>query len=592
MHSKIAKTPNHETIIGIYEHVGFNKYAKDFYEITTLPLDEKLRIACQDLTPSLDETLNQRRLNGIKVLLAKGANPSLTDENGNNALMLLFQYCPNYRPSQSINSEIFAASNGLVDAVNCDKVRYITDNLGLRIYEDEEPKKFSELLKDEAQYYYRPNQSQLKAYSEKLHTQIENSKIEMANQAVKLLLENGIDINAKNHTGKTALMIADENNFSYLKEALLDHGANEFDLLKDKPEFSYLTDSTDSRNICRNWYNFNSLITQAVNNKTRDISEYPHVTMNKDGSLSFFFDSDDETYQKLNEFLLEDYFSKQLQFHSQKRNSSSKNIVELSSTHNITECRINLSAYELDEIMMLNEHYRGYRNENSLLKLNKDFVMKEGVIRLFPISKETIPTQHGEGYAVGVSGCQTYEIPSIQLMRLLPNYQSEIAPDRKKNGNHFHWIPDEVCKSLDLDRSNLPRIMNNLLHDNGIIVTEGNQKEFSEYPEFLIVNDQNKKSDIRIVEMDEASKDFYALYGILSQEKLKNYQSVEVDSLAFLQAIKEDLEKNQKDVPTAIQTLDTMIRNIEKPSSTVAVKSTQLLVDNLGKNSPNCCSIS
>ncbi len=409
-------------------------------------------------------------------------------------------------------------------------------------------------------------------------------------------------------------------------QALLEDKVSKFDLIKKDPKFLYLTDVNDFRNIaCEaigcTWRDFSEAITNAIKNRINDAADYPTALLNNDGSVSFLFSHESKDYKQLEEFLKQEYVATQFEFYTIKNGFELKGekVMEVIVNDDVTkttECRFNLSADELHDIMMLNYQYRGYRNENSITKLNKDFSMKEGMIRLFPISKEKsvigykesfckgnetiVEEREAEAYSVGVAGCQTYEIPSIQLMRLLPNYESEIAPERKKNGGYFHWVPQEVERALTLHWNDLRLVLKKIFSDNGIALVERQEKEFYQEPEFLVVEDAAKQRDVRLAELDEEAKDFYALYGVLPRKQLDGYQSVEVDSLAFLKAIKHVLSERKKtyfsaeDVSKAISNIDLMIskETERRPSTDVQDGHSEPLDQNLGTSVTCGCTIS
>ena len=56
-------------------------------------------------------------------------------------------------------------------------------------------------------------------------------------------------------------------------------------------------------------------------------------------------------------------------------------------------------------------------------------------------------------------GCQFYEIPSLQLMRLLPNYETEILPRHKAQGFSYHWVPSENWDILPSARGGLLKVL-------------------------------------------------------------------------------------------------------------------------------------
>lgn len=119
---------------------------------------------------------------------------------------------------------------------------------------------------------------------------------------------------------------------------------------------------------------------------------------------------------------LEDYLENKLnQFCSEMKLepvNASKKVIEIKRYEktDLLECRINLAPEQIERLFRKSDSYN-YRGEGSILKLRKGYQSKEGVIRLAPAAK--VDEQH---YAYRAEGCQISEIPTVQLLHLLPNF--------------------------------------------------------------------------------------------------------------------------------------------------------------------------
>ncbi len=407
---------------------------------------------------------------------------------------------------------------------------------------------------------------------------IAEKKLLIVRSVIPALLRAGANIDEVDYQGKTALVIADKRDEKSLKQALLENGANEFDLKRWSPDHKYLIDQKDERNISHHhskFYELSDEIISGVKNKFNNINSYPFVTLNSDNSVSLIFSEDNS---QLIEFLQQDYVIEQFKFHARENHFKiigENDVYEIRHSIGSVECKFNLSPDDLDAIMKLNSKYLGYRNEGSITKLNRDFVMKDGFIRVFPV----FAIDESKGiFSVQAAGCQVTEMPTIQLMHLLPNYESEIVPNRKINGNSFHWMPKEIGEGLMINRLDITNILNRVFIDNGIFINDvGNSGEFMEHPDILKITDSDRMCDVRIVSIDEDSKDFYLMYGNFSLKELANCQSVEIRTTALLNAIGNRLDEKvfsgylkQEDISKAKSNIELMLSkqiSREEPSS-------------------------
>lgn len=160
--------------------------------------------------------------------------------------------------------------------------------------------------------------------------------------------------------------------------------------------------------------------------------------------------------------------------------------------------------------------------------------MKPGVMFLFPVA--TIDDK----YSFGSAGCQIEEVPSIQLLHLLPDFDGR--------DGYFHWVPEKVAQDLSLDRGDFASILTKICSDHNML-EEGKRIGEEYYGDFIL--NPSGTNLVRIVPMDENSKRFYQKYGNLSGEELDNCKSVEINTEDFLEyatdRLKKKLEGRKKD---------------------------------------------
>jgi ankyrin repeat protein len=580
-----------------------------------------LMIACENAGPDFNQLKNQNRLEIVKLLLDARADPSLKDEDGQNSLMLLFN---KFSPvSMVFHNAEEAVNSRKIDGKLIGKIIMLD---GSAIYSEGDSKydiymeQHNKWIRDrnegvqdakiETKFsigkYFAVNEDALNAYKETLKNQLLESSIKMAETIVPQLLVAGVNIHEVDNNRMTAMMIADTKRDEILVQALIKNGANEFDLKVGNPEYKYLTDWNDCKNIHNepgNWRGFVKSITESV--KNRILNKYPYAQLNTaDNSISFFVSTDiDQKLAGYNEdhnqnFIksIEDgYFVEQLKFQSRQMGfklASGKDFLEVKPTEmgDLIEYKFNISAENLDSILQLNSIYSGYRNEGGLLKLVKDFSLKPDSIMLWPLHSLD---DEGKFFHVMAAGCQTSELPTLQLMKLLPNYESEILPHHKKSGFSFHWIPEEVGKGLLLNSSSFLEVLKKVFLDNGVKVSEGNNNSFYENPDILQIEDRAKMHGVEIVPMNENTKDFYALYGNIAKEELSRCVSLEVKVMTFFEAIKDYLNKlepngsnSSERISNAKATIELMIERERSPNSAVEFPTVS------EANSKGCCVIS
>lgn len=388
---------------------------------------------------------------------------------------------------------------------------------------------------------------------------------------IDLLTDKGIDLNSKNRNGKSAVMLARAKNKSDIASHLIRKGAEDEDN-------DYLRDEEDRRNISyygESWTYLVNGITTSVKNSKLSSPELPLARLNSDSSVSFILEKkpmpakswEMSDSQRFLIGITEYFVQEQLRHHATGfgyQTIGSRDIVEvIDDRENSIEYKINLSPQQLDSIFKLNPLYSGYRNEGGLLQLKGISVVKDGAIMMFPV----FPLEGDEEkslYLPRVAGCQLTEIPSLQLMYLMND--ESVAKQHKEKGLSYHHMPAEVAEALDINRATLLEICEGIFKDNdaSFFSRRGDSKESvdhentdNSYLEIKKTRDKAKQDRVRIVEMDQRSKDFYTAYGNTTSEELSHCQSVEIDTLAFLEGVKTFLTEKQNSA--ALKTVNSMI---------------------------------
>ena len=249
-----------------------------------------------------------------------------------------------------------------------------------------------------------------------------------------------------------------------------------------------------------------------------------------------------------------DYQRKKAGFHLVSDREKLLEIIE-STKYGVAEYRINITPEQLDSILKLSVAY-SYRGNNGVLRLRKPFTIKPGVIYLFPV----YPLPDSHSFIIRAVGCQKVEMPAIQLLHLLPDYN-----DKQE---YFHWVPNEVSQKLCLERYNITGVSDALLLEQNMI-----KKADAD----IINSPKNPCGLVRIVPMDEVASNFYAMYGNIGQSELKQCQSLEVDALTYLKQLKKQHQDSYTSKDTsdkrkllllaAINTLDKMIEHVPQTVS-------------------------
>jgi len=179
--------------------------------------------------------------------------------------------------------------------------------------------------------------------------------------------------------------------------------------------------------------------------------------------------------------------------------------------------KFNLNPEHLDAIFKLIDMY-AYRGEASIMKLDTSFSMKEGVIRLYPVQ---ILDDHT--MVLRAAGCQMSEMPSAQLLHLLPDYDGV--------EKHFHWIHEEVRNQLSLDTGEIESIINKIFENENMLT---GRRIYFQSDGSYILNQPRLNSDIKLVDCDPDTIRFYSLYGNCSETELLSCRSLEISTELFL----------------------------------------------------------
>ncbi len=474
----------------------------------------------------------------VKTLLENGANPNAQDKKGLVAMNHIIRYVSKFEVER-----IFFAIKRYNYKLNINDDGSYLDN-----YPNELIAKIEECINN-----VKPGADILKRFEQDVRNII--SPFE-EREMIQYLISYGADISALNGNRDTLLMHFDKNYNSRGVEILLKVGASKFELSKNREE--YFDDQSRDKNISHHSGDWGDLVNAIIASvKNRELNKYPYVTRNADNSISFFvsrdFDEDVGNYNREFQNLIgQKHIVNQLEYQIYKKGFKTiDNRIAVETTYHdiddIDEYRINLSAENFDSILKLNPTYVGYRNEGGLLKLVKDFSLKKGAIRMFP----AFPIDQESGhYAVQAAGCNVYEMPTVQLMHLLPNCTTK--------SNYFHWIPEEVEKRLGIDRSSFPEIFHKLFNENGNAISF---KDGDEGMRELKINNNSEANPIKIVPMDDDSKWFYALYGNTSMEEAGLCCSVEISTIDLLKAVEEFLYNDAVANAEKLKTIQQMIAN-------------------------------
>ncbi len=479
-------------------------------------------------------------------LFARGAVCNFVDNQGNPPLF----YLSKFSMYQSFNGpEIILSFFGHGSRRVGRKVGK-GENIGmekgrLRLNEFYGPSTVDALFDVEGLFARDPKRFTLEKKVTKL---IEDSQV---SAIISSFVNNGYDFSMTGREGKNVLMLIDGGYGAnpQLVDKMIKLGASKYLLPSNVPK--YYTDQSEFENIacpmvgCE-WSPFVEGILLAVANK--DAAFYPKAVKNDDGTVSIFTDAIEGVVTGDQDFIEEgregdpqgnlirgaqkEFIVEQMNYLADKMGFLTPDgapVVIFDNSGAVPEVKFNLNPEQLDAIFKQNSKYSGYRGNVSFLSLNEQVKVKDGKIMLMPFFE----TQ--EGGIVMSAGCEFTEIPTLQLMRLLPNYESDILPIHDREGFRFHWVPGEVGQSLGIDRCDVAKSISRLFAKKGVkFIFEGSEE----------VPDSFKSSELpgdSVVDIDEVSRDFYMRYGNCSADMLESgsMKSLEVDAVDFLEASKE-----------------------------------------------------
>lgn len=626
---------------------------------------------CSQSCPRYSEENVNDIVEVIKRLLEdEEADPSIKNNNGKNALMMFLEGNSNYLLHNLLKEVV---EGGAKPAFGFDRLlgsvkKFIYIN-GFSYYQgspefDKNQLIIQEWIKDlnngidrerpdgvegpSSRFVY--DDSRLEEYEEFLKQEISKRKLLIAKEIIPSLLKAGINIDDRDNNDRTPLMIANSQGEGLLEQILLDNGANEFDLKRADPNYRYLFDPKDEMNIFHRRGIWSKYIESVINiiekvriieNSEGESCRLPLVQLNKkDNSISFFISNEIQPIRGTNisssqlfiNSVTRKEFTEQLKFQVRKNDIKvigDKEILEVISydQDDMAEYKFNLSPEDLGSILKLNPTY-GYKGENGIESFSKSFKLEDGFIRLFPVDCESFSDGNIPATKLipKAEGCQFFEIPTVQLLHLLPNYESEIKPrhqaederrirgtqEEGEKGSYFHWVPKDITDILLLDREEILYLIESILSDNGI------DSKSTDFIELLTVKDPTKQSSIRIIEMYDDAKDYYDKYGNYGRDTLKNCKSLEVDTEVFLKKAKEYLmeihnynssaeegslkddsgtvfnrtETSSEQKTNAFLTFDIMIQKEIENKASKPLGSTIEPVNISRLGSDNCCTIS
>jgi hypothetical protein len=294
-----------------------------------------------------------------------------------------------------------------------------------------------------------------------------------------------------------------------------------------------LYDKSDPRNIYYKaegeWDPFVENILLCIRN--RSSASLPLAKLNAHDSISFFLEKG--KHGSFEENFNAPYIVEQLDFHRKKFGwpliEDRKQVIEKhdekSDVTGIVEYQVNLSPEQLDAILKLQPKY-SYRGEDSILKLRNQITLKPGVICLFPVAP-----LGDQLNAMRVAGCQTIEIPTIQLLHLLPDFDGI--------ERHFHWMVPQVEEKLSINVAVIEYAINTVLEDRNMLLEGARFYAQALAGDHIICDPASSERDIRIVEMSPEARHIYLTYGNIGVDEIDALKSVEISTTAFLNTIKE-----------------------------------------------------
>ncbi len=270
----------------------------------------------------------------------------------------------------------------------------------------------------------------------------------------------------------------------------------------------------------------------AVPNTVDQKSQYPILYINSDQSISLFSDRDeDKIFFEGSDFgVIAEKIKRHQDFNSIEFD---KEFLLLSNhTDGLKEYRFCVKLEDMDAILRNDDLYNGYKANGSIMRLAGDFVLKKDRIRLFPVNILKDKQSDNEILFIAAIGCQITEMPSIQMIRLMPDFSKKMKV--------FHRVPEALI-SKGIDASVITEAIRAILLDAGM--AEGMEvKDFFRYTqggEVLFANIPLPQSFCYLEEISDDDMAFYSTYSNLSKAEMleSNCKHLEVNTLAFLKQI-------------------------------------------------------
>lgn len=307
-----------------------------------------------------------------------------------------------------------------------------------------------------------------------------------------------------------------------------------------------IADSSHAKNIYTSgsaWWELIDGMKASVNN--RPLNQLPLAKVNKDDSVSLLLHHCSDTScpycpsaRTFENALKDPELIEQLEYHRERLGiplTEGADSLVTSIEHgsvDMVEYRINISPEHLDTLLKLSPAY-GYRGEASILKLRNNMTLKPDTICLFPVSPV------GEHWAIRTAGCQTSEIPTVQLLHLLPGFDGI--------ERYFHWEPKEVNEHLGVDRGTIESIYNQLFKEQKMLSEDDRKFYLQEQEGSHLLASPTDSGDLRIVDMTTEARQIYLTYGNIGVDEIDECKSVEISTSDFLKRIKTFLEKQKDD---------------------------------------------
>ena len=515
----------------------------------------------------------------VEKILKDGANPDAKDENGQTPLMIA---CREGRSEMVRILLEHGANPNLCDNEGKTALMYLEfsmkldDEFGYHIHMERTNKDITEkFLKTEMvkELFKDPgikvgNEDSRFRAAKKFFLKYHHQKI------FEHLNSHGADFTLRDNDGNSALQLMHQEGLKELEALLVGVGISDYEIKEGNSTSESKVEL--SPNFILGQERFKNL-SYTVGYSLQNIGQnkYPFAKLNGDGSVSFFVNVEEEKtkIESLQRDLEDPLTIRQLEYCAQrlgfKKADKTRAFFESQESEDVKEYRLNLSPEDLDSILKHNEIYRGYSLGHNLMKLRDNTNFDSRVIRLFPVFHSEDSAQIS--LIPMIAGCQFSETISVQILHLLPNYT---AQDNKP----FHWMAPKVTKDLTLSVEDVFSIVKKVCKSYGfaIVGTDGKEPKLSDKIEDLLLRRDVSSAfnpQSAISEMSEEAQTLYLRYALSTKEELANLLSFEVDSIRFLESLKEVLEeKKSHQVEEDIQKLSTAIGTVNLMIQTEEMK--------------------